>query len=630
MRLTWQQRLEQQPSLLNLREWPVIDPLNLPMPKRRQFLRNQKIVAQALQQVPLKAIASQFHLHPSHITHLLNRTLGGEDDRLPPLTQALIPNHRVNSSRRRKALDTLALPAGSANSFNHLLEVVPGLKTYLDKLMRLFVRRHARGQNLRVATFHKAFLRFLRQVQWPADCYPFTVASLGYESVRRYFHRRLVVLSAPKESTRIILPGMKPVSIFEEIQIDEHTVDCHGSIVLVLNNQWEPLRLSRITLIAARDVASSCVLAVLLVLSRSPTKEDLLTLFQLMTQPWQSAPLATPGFTYPPGIAMPTALGNDFLRPALGIIRFDNAMVHRAVAVRDYVCDVIGATFNLGIPKYPLARVLIESAFKDLNLTVHRFPSTTGSNPVDPVKEPAHLARKAPLISLKALEDTIHVHVAHMNQKALGNLGAVSPINVMQAQMANHWIPLRPECCLQHNNPMIGRDQVKVHYSVSEHRRPWINYAYLRYDAPHVLTPDMKGKTIWIEFNRNDVRELTAISDTGEHLGMLQAPAPWRRFPHSLTTRKFIQELIKAGHVKAEDPFGSYFDYLLAHRALPTEALELVRVSREFGAYSQPEPPEKKTAMTSSQRSQVAPRKSKAATSSIPDWSTDMIDRRRG
>ena len=640
MQLTWQARLVQQPALLDMREWPVIDVLSLPPEKRRQFLRNQRMVAQALAQTRLNAIAADFHVSPALVTYLLNRSLGGDEESPPALTRALVPGEPLAPRRRRTALGTLRVATGHTCSLGHLLAVVPGLKDYLDKLLQHFSRRRRTGQNLRVSTFHKAFLRYLRQSHWPPDTYPFTVTYQGYESLRRYFHRELDLLSLPRETRRVIAPSSKPVEIFQEIQIDEHTVDCHGTVVLVLNDQWEPLRISRVTLIAAREVASSAVLGAILILDSSPCKDDLMALFALFARAWQPLPLSAPGLAYPPGVYMPTALGEDFLRPAYGIFRFDNALMHRALDVRDYICDRLGATFNLGLPRYPLARVLIETAFKSLNLTIHRFPSTTGSYPTDPRKEPARHAKKPPVVSLKVLEEAIQVHMAHLNVRPQGNLGAVSPIDLMREQMAHHWVPLRPECALEHSNPLVGSRLVTVHYSTHEHRRPWVNFESLRYDAPGVLSPAMAGQKIRVEFNRSDLRQLTAYSLHGTLLGILRAPATWQRFPHTLSTRKLIMKCIRQGLIQADDPFGAYYDYLLQHRTLPSAALELVRVHREFGDYAQPlpaaaTPSEQPPAVLSSSTKALIPaagrehRGRRHPAPAIPDWSPRMVDKRR-
>lgn len=71
MQLSWRQRLEQQPSLQVFREWPFIDVLTLPPNKRRQFLRNQQMVAQALTELPLNQIAARHRVAASLLTRLL-------------------------------------------------------------------------------------------------------------------------------------------------------------------------------------------------------------------------------------------------------------------------------------------------------------------------------------------------------------------------------------------------------------------------------------------------------------------------------------------------------------------------------------------------------------------------------
>lgn len=625
MFLRWRERLEQQPSLWSFNDWPFIEVLSLPHPKRGQFLRNQRIVVQVLADMPLKIVAAQHNVHPSRITHLMNRCLAGDAESPPHLTKALIPGFRLQPGRRHKPLGSFLEPAGSAHSFQHLLEVVPGLRAHLEKLIKMSVRRSRRGQNLRVDTFHKAFLRVLRQAHWPSDRYPFAVANQGYEAVRAYFHQQLSAMSSPREPKRTILPRSKPVRIFSEMEIDEHSVDCHGSVVLELNERWEPLRLSRITLVAARCVASGAVLAAVLVLRGGASREDILALFDQLTSSWKPLEISAPGLSYPPGPSMPSELGNNFLRPALGIVRFDNAMVHLANEVREYVCETLGATFNLGVPKYPMARELIERTFKDLNLTVHRFPSTTGSYPTDPLKEPSRHQRKPPVVSLRVLQEAIHVHMAHLNRRALGNMGARSPIDVLQSQMSNHLVPLRPVCTLGEDSALVGRRELPVHYSSKDRGRPWVNFEHLQYRGSGTLMAQRANHKVLVIFDRSDIRQLKTYTLEGEYLGTLSCPRTWARFPHSITTRSLIMKLVKSERLRLDDPFGNYFDYLLEHRELPTCALELVRVSREFGDYATPQPAPPVPDSEPARETQ----KSGSRKGNIPDWSPSMVENRR-
>lgn len=588
MWMTWREQLRQHPQLQDPSNWPVIDPLSIPQKHRGNFLRNRKIVAQVLACQPMKAVANEHGIDPGNITRLMDRCLASDEGALPALTCALIPGNRLKPNQRQAALGTVTHNSGSANAFNHLLSSVAGLKTYLDQLLKLYANQARRGQNLRVKNFHAAFIRYLTEQHWPQDTYPFTVSSLAYESTRQYFHERLLELAAPSTPQRVILPSHPLIGIFEEVQFDEHTVDCRGSIVILLNDLWEPVALGRITLVAARECTTGAVLGALIVLNGEASQQDLLALFQQLTSPWSPRILTAPGLAFPPGDYMPTQLGEAFCRPVFGILRFDNALIHRAHSVRDFICDTLGATLQLGIPKTPLARALIESAFRDLNLSIHRVPSTTGSHPMDEVREPLHHQKKVPIISLKALEDIIQVHIADMNQRPMANLGGHSPMRVMTFQMAQHLVPLRPPL-LANENPLRGREMVIVHYSKNESRVPWVNFAYKQYRGP--IPTKYYNKQIIIEFHRLDIRQLDAYSPDGEFLGKLLAPKAFQRFPHSLVTAKYIHKLVKVARLRKADFLGGYFDYLLNHRHLPAEALELIRISREFGGYAQPAAP---------------------------------------
>ena len=59
------------------------------------------------------------------------------------------------------------------------------------------------------------------------------------------------------------------------LQVDEHSVHAHQHVVLHMNDAWEPLRLSRISLTVACDVASDAYLGYTLALTGAPTPDDL-------------------------------------------------------------------------------------------------------------------------------------------------------------------------------------------------------------------------------------------------------------------------------------------------------------------------------------------------------------------
>ena len=580
MYLSWRQRLELQPDWQDITHWPHVDPLALPSASQKKFHRNREIVSRTLKGEPLSQVARYFNIRANTLTRLLNRCLGGPLDETPALSRGLIPNLRLQNSQRKKALGKLDAPTGSAHAFKHLLAIVPGLQTYLEKLIKTSIKQSRRGQNLQAKAFHAAFIRYLKGINWPQDTYPFSVPSQGYETLRTYLKQRIIALSLPKKSSRIILPAMMTRRFYQDIQIDEYTVDCHGAVTLELNSDLLPIRLARIHLLTARDSATGCILGYVFSLSPAPTAEDMLALLGQLVSPWQPMELTTPSLQYPPGGCLPTALGEDYPRLMIGMIRLDNALAHLALSVRHYVCNVLGAALNLGLIKYPQGRHVIEHAFAKLNVDIHRLPSTTGSHPHAEIREPARHQKKAPVISLRTLEEIISVLFVEHNIRTQGNLGGASPLATVQHQMTQHMLPLRPPFVEDTKNPLVANDTAIIRQN--KNHQPHIHFAGTRYKGPGIGEAERINQRVTIRYNRNDLRQLHVTTRDGENLGTVLAPKTWQRFKHSLTTRKYINRLLRENLITREDPLGGYFDYMLSHRSLPSKALEMVRVSREF------------------------------------------------
>jgi len=580
MNLTWRQRLELQPEWQDINHWPHVDPLALPRASQKKFHRNLSIIARVLKGEPLCQVAHYFNIQANVLTRLLNRCLGGSQDEAPALSRGLIPGKRLNNSQRKKALGTLGMPTGSAHAFKHLLDNVPGLQTYLEKIIKTSVKQSRRGQNIQPKAFHAAFIRYLMGTNWPQDTYPFSVPSQGYETLRTYLKQRIITLNLPKKSSRVILPTATTSRFYQEVQIDEYTVDCHGSVVIELNRDFIPQRLARIHLLTARDTATGCVLGYIFSLSPAPTAEDMLALLGQLACTWKPMALTTPGLKYPPGGCLPTALGANYQRLMIGVIRLDNALVHLALSVRHYVCNELGATLNLGLIKYPQGRHVIEQAFAKLNVDIHRLPSTTGSYPHAEIREPAHHQKKAPIISLRSLEEVISVLFVEHNTRPQGNLGGASSLATVQYQMSQHMLPMRPPYSEYTLNPLVIFDTAYIRQNKGH--QPHIHFKGVRYKGPGLCVAALINQPVSIRYVLNDIRQLQVTTLDGKSLGAVLAPKTWQRFAHSVTTRKYIKRLIREDLITRDDPLGEYFDYMLIHRTLPSRALEMVRVSREF------------------------------------------------
>ena len=626
MNLTWRQRLDRQPEWCDITRWPYVDPATLANASRKKFHRNREIVARVLKGEAMNQIARYFNVSAGALTRLLNRCLGGPEDETPALSHGLIPHIRLKNSQRKKALGTLVIPAGSAHAFKHLLATVPGLQKYLEKIIKKEAKKSRRGQNIKPKPFHAAFIRYLRGINWPQDTYPFTsTIPLGYETLRTYLKHRIIVLNLPKQSSRVIIPTVMTTRFCKEIQIDEYTVDCHGCVTLVFNRDYVPQRLARIHLLTARDTGTGNVLGYVFSLSPAPTAEDMLALLGQLVSPWQPMELTTPGLQYPPGGCLPTALGEGYQRLMIGIIRLDNALAHLALSVRHYICNVLGATLNLGLIKYPQGRHVIEQAFAKLNIDLHRLPSTTGSHPHAEIREPAHHQKKAPVISLRSLEEIISVLYVEHNIRPQGNLGGASALATAQYQMTQHMLPMRPPYTGDALSPLMTVDTAFIRQN--KDHQPHIHFECTRYKGRGICVAELINQKVSIKINREDLRKLKVTTLDGKNLGTVLAPKTWQRFKHGITTRKYINRLIRQDLISREDPLGGYFDYMLEHISLPSKALEMVRVSREFSQTEIIKPDEEHENQSQSQGTSHAPKKK--ILKKIPNWHPGMVTDRR-
>lgn len=625
MDLSWRQRLLSEPEWYEFSRWPVIDLTIFNSEERRQYARNQHIVAAVLDGEVLAHVANRFDLSTGRISTLMTRCLGGPANAPPALTTALLPHKRLQQSERRSALPNTRVDSGNRCAFTYLLKSVEGLEEHLLKHIRWFVERSSRGQNLKPAAFHGLFIAYLESKAWPTNVYPFNTVSRGYPATSRYLKHHIEQMTLPKQPPRVIQSRSMPVSAFQEIQIDEAHLDCKGAVAVVLRGRMKPVRLGRISVLLARDVGTGCFLAGTIALTAHPNAADVLALLEQMIQPWVPLSLKAPGLSYASELGFPSALGEAFCRPAFGIIRLDNALAHLSHQVRRMACEHLCATCNFGLPKNPKARAMIEQAFRRLNIDVHRFPSTTGSHPMDPSRETVQRQKKPPYVSLLALEEAVSVLLTEFNHRPLANQGAVTPMEQIEYQMANHLLPLRASNVGPGLKPFQRMQQATVRRAFTTDA-PRINFEGCQYQGDALHSADLINKRVNIVFDVRDIRTLEVVTLDGRPLGTVLAPRPWQRYAHSVSVRKRINQMIREQVFSARDPLVDYFNYTAAHVQLPKEALTYVRLDREnkqsdtpVSEAEEPDPSDRQSVDSSLT----------AALKRLPDWTPAMAKKRR-
>lgn len=583
MYLSWKKRLEQNPSLKDINYWPGIDIITLKKTNSKKFIRNKIIVSRVILGEKICKVAEDFPVSRQYISYLLNRCLAGFDYEEPNLTAGLVPNAKLYNGQRKSKL-SINSNSGARGSFQYILNKHPDIKMELDSMIKAYVTDSVYGQNLTPGVFHKKFLELLVQKNWPTNKYPFDKGNLASETCRKYFHKQSQKFSLPKIDQREIVIPNKTLKkyCFEEVEIDSQLMDINCNIVVEVDGMKSTLRISRLTLIMAVDVASNCILAYHISYSKEPTQYDLLSLLVNIHSEWEPREICIPNTSYEPGACLPGALSKDFRSLGIGILKLDNALCHHAYSIKDYMCDELATTLNFGLPATPRSRNAIEYAFNRLNKFLHRFKSTTGSHHKDPNRESARLQKKPPLLNIKELEDFLSIILTGHNVMPQKVLRGKTPLDVLKEQFEQFPLLLNFKADSNKRNPFEIIERVKVYGYKKERKSPVVSFKGMKYRGPGINDIELFGKEIIILVDVKDIRAVKASTYDGKYLGELVAPKSWQNLPLSLTTYQKISKTINRKKLLSQDYQSGYFESLLKDKHQPKKATEIIRVTREF------------------------------------------------
>ncbi|NVJ49743.1 MAG: Mu transposase C-terminal domain-containing protein, partial [Gammaproteobacteria bacterium] len=391
-------------------------------------------------------------------------------------------------------------------------------------------------------------------------------------------------LIKPEPKKRQVLSLLTNKVPFDEIQIDSQVMDLHCSCNFEINGELLPLRLSRLSIYYAIDVATDCILSYKICFTQHPNQQDVTDLIIGIIKPWKPMHLKIPGLKYSPEACLPSNLGVEFRAIAINMIRMDNALCHMAHSIRDLICHKLNATLNFGLPKRPKGRNYIEHAIAIISKDLHRFESTTGSNPNSHIKEKGGSNKKIPVITLDALEEVLSVLITDHNIKSQAKLNRSSPLQVLKQYVSQNYMNLNPTQIHIANSLHLKQKVVPVKWIKSENRRPHINFENLRYTGNCLSAKELQNKEVIVEYDESDIRTLKVLSLDGKPIGTVVAPRTWQSKRHSVRTRSRIFKIVKHERSLSADPLSGYFNYIYEKRHLPKYATELARIFREFSS----------------------------------------------
>lgn len=643
MFLTADQRLQQNRTLRDFENWPVIRLEDIPAAKRRTYRRNLQAMQLVLKQVPYQQIREATGLHPAQIARLKQRALAGDDDSEPHLTTALIPGRRLARTKRRKPLPTTTENCGTACAFQALLEFVPGLKDKLDVMLKADLQDNPKGENLTPRAFHQRFLCFLDQAHHPQTQYPFTEDQLAYESCRLYFHsRREHLLRAQvrkRRPKRVVSPARSDSYFGREIQIDEYTFDAHCTLWLSGISGHVPFRVARFAVILVSDVDSTAILGFYLAFTQHCSQYDVLSALTAagrFAEPQQST---VPGIDYLPGPAFPNQISPEIARVAWHRVALDNALSHCAESVAAYICEQHFGTLSLGTPRSPKLRHDIENAIRQISSMAKRFKSTSGKHAADPIRESRKNAKKPPMPTVEAVEEAIYALCCQANNTPKPHLMGETPLEAVRRSMMAHPLPLRPDDPDRVDSPFVLEQRLKIQWLKHEPSAPYLHFMYQRYHGQCLSGLLAKGaKAVVVHYDFRDIRSLTVYTLDGHYAGEVLAPMSWQKFPHGVKTRQSIQRVCRALKRKMKDPLVGYFNLQLKRANQSKAALEMCRLQREYLPRSCRLDPSNRASASFDDPAELAaqsdrevppPRAPRASSrpsrpAAIPAWSTDL------
>lgn len=589
--MSWRERLNRDPSLADMSEWPIIEARSLPTCRRRGFLKNKRIVARVLLTGSSVRVAKTSGCSPGYVSQLMNRCLGGDLNKPAPLTRALIPHARLSAHQRRQDLPHLEQDIGASCAFTGLLAQLPGLKADLDAAILEDLRRTSLSERLTSSGLHQRFLRWLRTANWPMTRYPFNNVSQASESVRRYLKCRRFELQMPKPQKKRFVGMTASLSVHRAlatVQIDEHLMHLHSGIAIQFNDEMITLRLKRCSLLLAIDVATQCILGFELRPTSAPNQDNVLALFDRCLMPRAMPTIQTPGFDDLVLPAIPAHLNGPWPM-TFGTVQFDNAWIHHSNTVEQFLCLTMGATVSFGLAGQPKTRWLVEHVFAYLEQKLgHRFDSTTGTHPKDTRRESAKNAKKVPPLTFQSLIEALYLQIAKYNHSVMPNLANQRPIEMLDRHLTQHWIRW-PQGGLEAGwQPFRSSMTLPVHRSAKERRRPYVHFCYCRYSGNGLLSLAPDDTRIVVEFDRRDIRTLNARTLQGRTLGTLEGPRTWRRFAHSYATRSWFFKEKRASRYADSDPITGYFRELLEQKRTPSVAADILSLYLEVTPDGQP------------------------------------------
>jgi len=569
--------------------WLPVSTADMPPNRKEKFKRRKKAVDLYLKtDQSVEKIIRQTDISRSELYRIVDRAFEIREHGGPVGYLACIPGFRIKEYERIYNGES-----GSAGLMGQFLEKYPEIREILTDWAlgkRKVSNAPVRGRNSKQIwlAFRDVCVELGIDIQ---NSYPFTNKDGGREAVRRYvskirdhhFSAKARILYGDQigklaRSNGVNVPAVSTIP-YECVQLDGHRLDAvfNARIQDPQGNTLD-MPMSRIWLLVLIDTASRCVLGYKLSLSENYTSDDVLSCIASSLTPWEpkAAPTRISGYT--PDTGLPSGVIDECAWRVFNTLQFDNAWSHLSEWVQERIIDTGAIEVVTNIPRSPRSNAVVErymQTFEEVSL--HKWPNTTGSNPDDPRRRKPEKAAANLCIGYEELELIADIAIANYNATPHSSLNGRSPIEYLRYRISigSDLIRYAPQKTIEGLALFEREFKVTIRANAAQGHKPYVKFLGVRYTSKSLQSRcnDSNLPAI-LRVNIQDIRSAQLFVSTGECIGTVVAEQRWLDKPHSIAIRRAINALVKARklHSESRQPVADYLSYLTEQAPLTRKA----------------------------------------------------------
>lgn len=478
-------------------------------------------------------------------------------------------------------------------------------KDLVDSLRRIgkqaLQANHLVGRELR-----KLLVELYEKHGVASDQYPMCTDDKGLKALRRWITNYFLPEHAqdwieaeggPDAAKAATTPQVAPkvntdYETYADFMLDECKVDVRTATEIInRQGQVDLAEVECIRILRLIELGHNSNVSYWVIYGRQAMAEDLGELFWRAMNGWEPE-AALPDLKLEPGAGFPVNMFPELRWRKVRRVYLDNALSHLSGPAGILVEQTLGGELVLGRPGDPKERPEIESKFAmAARRLIHQLPGTTGTGPLDPQRKRHKDLEPEGLIRTAELEYAYYVMMANENGSPATATHGVPANERLRRALIVGSIKTQPvSLSKQIRHMFFPAKQVVVHASVSEGRKPYVNYDRVRYSSVELQRRfDLNNKQVWACADPADLRVIILVRDDGTEICRACGEGRWGVIPHDRRMRRMALRGIDAAQrarMPQDGPLTALFARLQEEAPVkPSAALEFAHCLAVIGRH---------------------------------------------